>query len=308
MKDVHSLADLRDWTAATAGAEFPHRLAVIGDPVAHSASPRMQNAALAHAQLGLAYTRVQLRPDEFVEGIGLMQAAGFLGANVTIPHKLAAVALCDEMSEGARALGAVNTLSFEGGRIRGSNTDGPGFVRAVREAFGVDLHDLRVLIIGAGGGAGRTLAAQCALSKCERLALINRDTPKAAALARELAPHFAGETRLQGPTARLVSAPFSSTGIEAELAHSDLVVNCTPLGLKFSDDFPLPPRLLQAHLLVFDSVYLPEPQPTRLVQAAREAGARATDGRALLLHQGALAFELWFNRPAPLEVMRAALS
>ena len=300
-----TLADVRAWTPPADAP--PVRLGVIGDPVAHSLSPRMHQAALDHAGIAERYAAIHLRPDEFAEGIGLLRDRGFRGANVTIPHKAAALALCDELSGGARALGAVNTVLFDDGRTRGFNTDGPGFVRAVREAFGVDLRDLRVLVLGAGGGAGRALASQCALAQCPRIALVNRDPARTLALAKELdARHYAADTRLLGPTARVVAAPWDERALAFELEHTDLVVHCTPLGMKLSDPPALPARLLAAHLLVFDTVYRAD-RPPRLVETAREAGARAADGRALLLHQGALAWELWFDRPAPLEVMRKAL-
>lgn len=308
LRDVYTLADLRNWPAATAGLTHPIKLAVLGDPIAHSASPPMQNAALADRKIEVAYVRLQIRADELAEAVALMREHGFIGANLTIPHKLAVLPLVDDLSEGARALGAVNTLLFEGGRGRGFNTDGPGFVRALRAEFGVDLHDLRVLILGAGGGAGRALAAQCVDSKCERLALVNRDVAKARSLVDALAPRFLDGTRMLGPVERLKAIAFEDDAIAAELDHTDLIVNCTPLGLRYTDALPLSPRLLRAHNLVFDTVYFGGGSPTRLESAAREAGARAVSGHALLLHQGALAFEIWFNQAAPLEVMRAALA
>ena len=307
-REIYTLVDLRNWPAATAGAARPLKLAVLGDPIAHSASPPMQNAALEDRKIDAAYTRLHVRAEELSEAIQLMREHGFLGANLTIPHKLATLPLVDELSEGARQLGAVNTLLFEKNRVLGFNTDGPGFVRALRAEFGVDLHDLRVLILGAGGGAGRALAAQCVDSKCERLALVNRDVTKAQSLVDTLAPRFLDSTRLKGPVGRLKAVAFADDAITAELNHTDLIVNCTPLGLRNTDPMPLPPRLLQAHHLVFDTVYFGGGSPTRLESAAREAGARAVSGHALLLHQGALAFEIWFNQPAPLEVMRAALA
>ncbi len=307
-RESYSLADLRDWPAATAGLTPPLKLAVLGDPIAHSASPALQNAALADRKIEAGYARLHIREAELAEAIQLLRQHGFIGANLTIPHKLAALPLVDELSEGARRLGAVNTLFFEHGRVLGFNTDGPGFVRALRAEFGVDLHDLRVLILGAGGGAGRALAAQCADSKCERLTLVNRDVSKAQSLADSLLPLFQGDTRLLGPVERLKVAAFDDDAIAAELEHTDLIVNCTPLGLRYSDPLPLSPRLLRAHHLIFDTVYFGGQQPTRLESAAREAGARAVSGHALLLHQGALAFEIWFNQAAPLEVMRAALT
>jgi len=307
-RESYTLADLRDWPAVTAGLTPPIKLAVLGDPIAHSASPSLQNAALADRKIDMRYTRFQIAADELPAAIGLLRENGFVGANLTIPHKIAALPLVDELSDGARRLGAVNTLFFDRGRVHGFNTDGPGFVRALRAEFGVDLHDLRVLILGAGGGAGRALAAQCADSKCERLALVNRDVGKAKSLAESFGSAFLGDTRLLGPVERLKVAPFEDSAIAAELEHTDLIVNCTPLGLRYSDPLPLPPRLLKAHHLIFDTVYFGNQQPTRLESAAREAGARAVGGHALLLHQGALAFEIWFNQPAPLEVMRTALA
>ena len=307
-RESYSLADLRDWPAVTAGLAPPIRLAVLGDPVAHSASPQMQNAALADRKIDARYTRLHIQADELPEAIRLMRECGFLGVNLTIPHKVAALPLVDDLSEGGQRLGAVNTLLFDRGRVLGFNTDGPGFVRALRAEFGVDLHDLRVLILGAGGGAGRALAAQCVDSKCERLALVNRDLAKAQAIVDHLAPAWKDDTRVLGPVERLKAIAFEDDAIAAELDHTDLIVNCTPVGLHYTDPLPLPPRLLRAHHLVFDTVYFGGSQPTRLESAAREAGARAVSGHALLLHQGALAFEVWFNRAAPLEVMRAALA
>ena len=307
-REIYTLADLRNWPEATAGLPRPLKLAVIGDPIAHSASPPMQNAALENRKVDAVYTRLHIRADELAEAIRLMREHGFLGANLTIPHKLAVLPLVDELSAGARQLGAVNTLLFEPGRVRGFNTDGPGFVRALRAEFGVDLHDLRVLVIGAGGGAGRALAAQCVDSKCERLVLVNRDVSKAQSVVDALAPRFLDGTRLLAPVERLKAIAFEDDAIAAELENTDLIVNCTPLGLRNTDSLPLTPRLLRAHHLVFDTVYFGGGSPTRLESAAREAGARAVSGHALLLHQGALAFEIWCNQPAPLEVMRAALA
>lgn len=296
-----TLADLR------AGIAEPTRFVVLGDPIAHSRSPVMQNAALDAIGSPLRYARLRLAPDELAEGVALLAAQGFRGANVTIPHKLAVRALCQTLSEGAQALGAVNTLVFEaGGRVAGFNTDGPGFVRAIRESFGMDLHDLRVLILGAGGGAGRALAAECALAPCERLVLANRDLAKAHALAAELQPRLTRRARLLGPGEGLEVCPLESAALGRQLAQTDLIVHCTPLGLSFADPLPLPVRLLEPHHLVYDTVYRSGGE-TRLVQAAREQGARAASGESMLLHQGALAFELWHGRAAPVEAMRRAL-
>lgn len=283
----------------------PARLGVFGDPVAHSRSPDFQNAALRACGLDLQYLRLHVTAEEFPAALRALPAAGFLGANVTLPHKPAALATVDEADDYARRSGAVNTILVEGERLRGFNTDGPGFVRALREEFSADLRDLRVLILGAGGGAGRAIAVQCALERCERLVLVNRTFEKARSLAAELAAHFRSD-RLLGPAERLAAIPHEVAAIRAEIEHVDLVVNATTIGMKRSDPGALPPALLTANLMVYDAVYAPG--KSRLVTDAESAGARAAGGLSMLLHQGALAFEIWFDRAAPLAAMRAALA
>ena len=183
MKEFFDLNDLRDWGNATREISPPIRLGVVGDPVAHSRSPAMQNAALAETGLAMQYARFQIAPNELETALRLMCELGFVGCNLTVPHKIAALALVDEVEERARKIGAINTIVFRGGRSLGWNTDAPGFARAIREVFSVDLRDLRVLLLGAGGGAGRALAYECAWENCERLVLVNRTLGKAQALA-----------------------------------------------------------------------------------------------------------------------------
>lgn len=297
--EVFSFADLRDrWPT---GAENAPHLAVLGDPVAHSLSPPMHDAALAACGIPTRYARLHIRAEELAEALALLPERGFLGANLTIPHKTAALGLLDELDASARTLGAVNTVRVgpNDGRLTGLNTDGPGFARAVRERFGdVELSELRVMVLGAGGGAGRALAAQCHAEGCRGLFLVNRTGEKARALAAEL------------PGA--VAVPWEEdkgAALAAALRETDLLVNASTVGLHAGDPCPVPAKNLRPGLRVFDTVYRRDGQPTALVAAARAAGVEeVADGLALLLHQGALAFEIWFGRPAPLEVMRAALT
>jgi shikimate dehydrogenase len=302
---IFTTADLLDGGAVLRALTPPARLSVFGDPVAHSKSPAFHNAALRAAGIDAQYVKIHVRPDEAAAAFRALPAAGFLGTNVTIPHKAAALATVDEADDYARASGAVNTVLVEGERLLGFNTDGPGFVRAIREEFLCDVRDLRVMILGAGGGAGRAIAVQCALERCERLVLVNRTVEKARALAAELAPHFRSD-RLLGPAERLAAIPHENTALAAELAHVDLIVNASSVGMKRSDPALLPQAFLTPNLMVYDAIYAGG--KTRLVEDAEQAGARAANGLSMLLHQGALAFEIWFNRPAPLEVMRAALA
>lgn len=303
-KDVYTFADLFNWQETFARETPPVRLSVFGDPVAHSRSPQMHNPALAKAGLGIGYARIEVKPEELGQALRQLPVAGFVGTNITIPHKVAAMEFMDEIDEPARKIGAINTVLVDDGRLIGFNTDGPGLVRAIRAEFGVDLRDLRVLILGAGGGAGRAISVQCAMEGCERLVLVNRTFEKAADLARELQPMLRG-TRLLGPMARLEAVPWDLDRLKFQLANVDLVINATSIGMKPADPPLLPPGVLLPHLMVYDTIYTAT--RTKLLQAAAEAGARTANGLSMLLHQGALSFEIWFNQPAPIEVMRAAL-
>lgn len=282
----------------------PLRLGVFGDPVAHSRSPAFQNAALRACGIHAAYTRIHATAADFRKALRTLPQAGFIGANATIPHKGAALEEVDWADGYARAAGSVNTILVEGEKLRGFNTDGPGLVRAIREEFSVDLRDLRVVLLGAGGGAGRAIAVQCALEGCERLVLANRTLEKAARLARELAPKFLAE-KISGPGERIVAIPMEPGPLKHELANADIVINATSLGMKRSDPPVLPPALITPNLLVFDTVYTST--ASRLLEDAAAAGARCANGLPMLLHQGALSFEIWFNRPAPLDGMRRTL-
>jgi shikimate dehydrogenase len=217
MKDVYSFADLQAWDSATAGEQQPLRLAVFGDPVAHSASPQMHNAALEKCGIAARYCRLHIRPEELGQALRLLPERGFLGVNCTIPHKAAAVPLMNRVDEHALRIGVVNTVVVEGDQLVGFNTDGPGLVRALRAEFGVDLRDLRVMVLGAGGGAGRAIAMQCGIENCERLVLVNRTAGKARELSAELARYFRGP-HVGGPGERLVVAPWEEGALRAQLA------------------------------------------------------------------------------------------
>ncbi|MEY2529530.1 MAG: shikimate dehydrogenase [Verrucomicrobiota bacterium] len=300
MKEIYTLEDLRGWK----GTKPPIRLGVIGHPVAHSLSPQMQNAALKEAGVPMQYARFEIAPDELKPALELLAELDFTGLNLTVPHKVAALAFVHEVDDAAREIGAINTIKCEAGKWRGFNTDGRGFARAIREEFAVDLRDLRILLLGAGGAA-RAIAWQCAKENCERLVVANRDSGKSAALVEQLRPFFAGP-RVLGPVARLQSVTLEEAALRFQIANTDLVVNATPLGLNRNDPLPVPVRLLEPHLMIYDTVYSTS-RPTAFVSGAIESGARAADGLSMLLHQGALAFEIWFDRPAPIEAMRKAL-
>lgn len=283
----------------------PAVLGVFGDPVDHSLSPDFHNAALEAAGIPGQYIRLHAPADIFPQALRALPAAGLRGANVTIPHKASALDSVDEADGEARRAGGVNTVLCEGGRLIGFSTDGPGLSRAIREDFSVDLKDLRVLLLGAGGGAGRAAAARCAAEGCERLVLANRSADKVRALSALLARDFQSD-RLVGPADRLVAIPMTIEALREQIAQVDLVINATPLGMRLTDPSPLPAALITPNLMIYDMVY--SGGKSRLLLDAEAAGARTANGLSMLLHQGALSFEIWFNRPAPLDVMRTALT
>ena len=301
MRESYTFSDLRNWAVASAGIDPPIRLGVFGDPIEHSRSPQMQNAALHACGIAMQYARFQIKDDELEAALRLLPALDFVGVNLTIPHKITGAQAMDELDGFAGGVNAVNTVRISDGKLVGYNTDGPGFSRAVRSEFSVELRDLRVLLFGAGGGVGRAIAMQSAVEGCKRLALVNRTPEKVRQLAAELRP-FLADTGV----ARVEAVPWDDDQLRSQIAHSDLIVNATALGMLPSDFPVLKASLLAPHLMIYDTVYGAARTP--LLDAAHEAGARAANGLSMLLHQGALAFETWFNRDAPLAEMRAALA
>jgi shikimate dehydrogenase len=259
-----------------------HRLGVLGWPAAHSRSPAMHNAALA--ELGMRDWRYQALPvptELFEQTVRALPQSGFVGANVTIPHKHAALALADEASGAARAIGAANTLSFDAsGAISAENTDAPGLL----EAIGEPLSGRRALVLGAGGSARAAVWALREAGAAD-VAVWNRTSERAQTLAGELG-------------ARAIARP----------RPAELLVNCTAVGLQAAPDelaqLGLDETLLGEYALVVDLVY--RAGATELLRAARAHGARTIDGLAVLVAQGALSFELWTGRAAPRETMLAA--
>jgi shikimate dehydrogenase len=305
LKDSYTVADLQDWDKATRGISPRIRLAVLGDPVGHSLSPEIQNAALRESGIEMQYVRWHVGTDELEQALEFLRDNEFVGVNLTLPHKERALTFIDDHDTEGGEVGAVNTIAVRDGKLIGFNTDGVGFSRAIREEFFVDLRDLRVLVLGAGGAA-RAIVFECARQHCERLVIVNRTAKRAEALTSSLQSYFSGP-RVLGPVARLQAIAWDEAALSFQIANSDLVVNATPLGINRSDLSPLPTRLLAPHLMVYDTVYVGGGSHTPLVVAAIEAGARAADGLSMLLHQGARSFEIWFGRSAPIEAMRQAL-
>jgi shikimate dehydrogenase len=249
---------------------------VLGFPVGHSRSPAMMNAAFAELGLDWLYVRLPLAPERFAETVPALAASGFLGANVTIPHKVAAHDLADELTVAAAAIGAANTLSFEDGRILADNTDAGGLI----DALDTDLAGASVLVLGAGG---TSRAAIWALREAGADVAVWNRTPERAA---ELADEF-GVRHARAPEPARV------------------LVNVTSLGMH-GEDLPAEVGLAGVEPeVVADVVYGGGPTP--LCRWAEQQGARVVDGLEMLLRQGARSLERWTGQPAPLDVMRAAL-
>jgi len=247
---------------------------VLGWPVAHSRSPRLHGYWLERLGVDGAYVPLPVRPERFATVVRGLADAGFRGANVTIPHKEAAFAVCDVVDRTAERAGAVNTLVFRDGRIEGSNTDGFGFLESLREAVpGWRAEAGTAVLLGAGGGA-RAIAAALLDAGCPRLVLVNRSGARAEALARTLG----------GPVEVAATPPLEGCA---------LLVNATSLGMQGQPELVLDVAPLPAGAVVADIVYVP--LETRLFAAARARGLTAVDGLGMLLHQARPGFEAWFG-------------
>ncbi len=281
----------------------PVPYAVLGSPVAHSLSPVMQQAAFDHLQIAARYFRIEVDETGLANAVARMRDVPFGGWNCTVPDKVAMFGLCDRHAESAEQFRAVNTVVNENGVLVGHNTDGIGWSRAVREAFGCGIEDLRILLLGAGG-AGRAIATQALLEKCSLLIVANRKTARAEELIAQLNAQFPS-----GPPARtpenLRLIHWTDQELEVALDGIDLVVNATSAGLGDKGEAALPARLLPSSVRVFDTVY--GAGSAKFRKEVEAAGAKWSDGLGMLLHQGAAAFSLWTGREAPLEIMRAAL-
>jgi len=266
-----------------------HRLAVLGHPVSHSRSPAMQNAALAALGLGeWEYGAIDIEPGRFKALVRGLPDEGFVGANVTVPHKEAALAVADEASGAAEAIGAANTLVFERGMIRAENTDAPGLLDAIGE-FAGELAGRRALALGAGG-AGRAVVWALAEAGADVM-LWNRTHSRAEELAAELGVEVI-PPELHG---------------EVDPGAFDVIVNASAAGLGDGDglsSLPLDPAGFRPGQTVVDMVY--GKGPGTLVEAARRGGAETVDGLEVLVRQGARSLAMWTGREPDLDVMRSA--
>ena len=266
---------------------------IIGDPIEHTMSPAMHNAAFQ--TLGLDYTYVPFRVKslELKKAIEGIRGLNLRGLNVTIPHKVAVMQFLDRIDPLAEKIGAVNTIVNDDGILSGYNTDATGFLQTLHDKD-VDPEDKKVLLLGAGGAAraiGNVLAGEKA-----RITILNRrqELSWAEDLARLLMHHYG---------AKVNAGELTPENLQRAIEGVDIVVNSTSLGMSPDDDqTPVPADLLGASLTVFDVVY--NPYETRLLREAKAAGAKTINGLEMLVRQGAIAFEKWTGIKAPVDVMR----
>ncbi len=294
------MSDARGVTAATLPDDLgPDDAVLLGWPVAHSRSPAMHSAAAAHLGLPLRYRTLAVEPEDLGEVVGALGRLGIRGANVTVPHKLTVMAACDVLTEEARLVGAVNTLTWERDasdvRLEGHNTDAVGLEQALNEDVG-GLHGARALLVGTGGAAR---AAAVALVRAgARVVVAGRDLRGCAAILDVVA----ATDQVGGAAGGLVDL-LDDLALSAAVSGATLVVNATSLGLH-GEHLPAPLEELRDDQVAYDLVY---GQETPFVAAARGVGGDAHDGLGMLVHQAAAAFTRWTGVESPVEVMRAAV-
>ncbi|MBO8172930.1 MAG: shikimate dehydrogenase [Bacillaceae bacterium] len=263
---------------------------LLGYPVEHSMSPVMQNAAFKQLGIPYYYAAFAVHPDRLGQAVEGIRALGFRGVNVTIPHKVNVIDFLDDLHEEARLIGAVNTIVHENGKLIGYNTDGRGYVRSLLRETKISLSEQNVLILGAGGAA-RAIAVSLARSGVAGMVITNRTPEKAAELAESIQRHT--DTRVRA---------LSLSDLPDVVPDSTLLINTTSVGMSPNEsDSPVPGELLHQRLVVSDLVY--NPLETKLLKEARQAGCVTHSGLGMLVHQGALAFELWTGKEAPAELM-----
>jgi shikimate dehydrogenase len=266
--------------------------AIIGDPVEHSLSPMMHNAAFKKLGLNLVYVAFTVTPTKLKTALLGAKSLGLRGLNVTMPHKNAVISHLDAVESTAKAIGAVNTVLNNQGRLIGYNTDGRGAMIALQEN-GVYPAEKKMVLLGAGGAA-KAIAYQAA-PDVKELVILNRTSEKARKLAEAL----------KSFGAKVKAGTLSSEVLKQELPTTDILVNSTSAGMHPEvDSSPVPSDLLHSNLSVMDIIY--NPLATRLLKDAKSVGAKVVSGIEMLLYQGAVAFEIWTNCPAPVEVMREA--
>ncbi len=277
-------------------------VALLGHPVKHTASPVFQNAALQALGINAVYVPFDVIPDKLESAVTGLQALGAVGANFTVPHKEAAYALCDECAPEAHVMKAVNTIRFDTGGVIGYNTDAYGITTALAEE-GIAFHKAKVVILGAGGAA-KAIVAQAMLDGAGELFVVNRTIERAEQLIQQISTNC---RELVSHTNLLpICQAIGYDEIRGALRDATILINATSVGLRKEDPLLFNPAYIDPSTFVYDTIY--NPSQTRLLIEAKKSGCGKTaNGLGMLLHQGARSFELWWDRPAPVGLMRNKL-
>lgn len=268
---------------------------ILGNPLLQTASPSMHNAAYESMGLDALYLPVEVPEERLESALKSMELFRFMGCNVTIPFKSAVIPYLDEIDDFALACGAVNTISFFDGRRKGFNTDGPGFVRSLKEKGGFDPNGKRVFVAGAGGAA-RGIVSALAESGAERITVLNRTEEKAVRLADDVNKRWPG---------KVIGGALSEDTVHRALATADLVVNSTKMGMvPKEDETPFDTSFLTPNQFVSDLIY--NPRATKLLREAEKMGCRTLGGLWMLIFQGAEAIRIWTGQEPPVDVMAEA--
>ena len=268
--------------------------AVIGDPIAHSLSPQMQNAAFAALGLGEPYCKYHVTAQQLAEFVDFAKAH-LKGFNITVPHKKAIIPFLDEISGTARLAQSVNTVSIKDGKLYGDSTDGFGLATAIHEAFNLTITDQSFLFIGCGG-AVQAVAVHLAAIGVQQLYFVNRTLAKAERLAEIITSNYPCQVKC--------CTPGASKHLKEFIDASSVLIQGTSLGLKADDPPPFDFSLLDGtNIAIYDTIY----HATALLRYADQHHFPYADGSTMLLHQGAQSFAIWTGRKAPIEVMRRAL-
>lgn len=268
-------------------------ITIIGNPVEHSVSPSMHNAAFRELGLDYVYVAFQVTSDTIREALGGISSLGIEGANVTIPHKTAVLDHMDELHESASKVGAVNTIKNEAGSLIGFNTDGEGALRALESEIG-KVADKPILLLGSGGAA-RAIAFSLVEAGAD-LTISNRTTSKAEDLVNSISNKMDVEANW---------IELSEEALIERIGDSDILINATSVGMEPNvDEALVTADMMHSDLIVNDIVY--KPPKTRLLKEAEKAGAKTIGGLEMLVHQGAASLEIWTGKKAPIDVMREA--
>ncbi len=273
------------------------KIAIIGKPVSHSLSPRMQNAAFKALKLPYRYSKIELSENELKSFFKQLKKSSFAGLNITIPFKEKSLRLVDQLSDEAKLIGAINTVTIDAnGIVKGFNTDGDGYFQSLTQETKFNPPKKNIVFIGAGGAARAILVSLCR-KRIKSLTIFNRTKSKAKRLCKEFEKKF--------PKVKFNYGSLEHKHLTATFPITDLLINTSSIGLKGKGSLNLPLNLLSKKAIVSDIVY--RPRKTRLLKSAKKLKLKTHEGIGMLLHQGALAFQLWTKKTPPLLIMKKAL-